>query len=148
MAKQNKGKAFEKWTESYLQKNGHFAIRLRDVGLIEGRRTKSTQNPCDIHSLNNGNAYYIECKANKTDRFSISRLEMKNKTSKKSQLDLLLEAKGNGGISLVAIWFYEQKRKVIVELEAILQHDMRSIKFDDNICWNFDEYWQNKKIEE
>ena len=133
----NKGKTFETWTKNNLEKIGHYVIRLRDVPMINGRRTKATNNPCDFVSLHNGKTYLIECKACKEKRLPISRI---------TQLEELDKAKQQGITCLVAIYFYTQKVRVVVELEAIQQHDMKSIKFDDNICWDFKEYFKELKL--
>lgn len=141
-----KGKQFEQYMVMQFKKHSIKYIRLRDVSMVNGRKTKSTKNPCDyIVFIENSPTILLECKACKSARLPINRI---------TQLEDLKNFL-NVGNCYIAINYYDINcngskkkdncKKVIVNVKDILDENIKSIKYDDDFAIDFQE-WLNEII--
>lgn len=112
-----KGKELERKVKNLLT-NGE-VIRLRDVPKINGRKTKGTQNPCDMIYIKEDIMYLIEVKNCKAKSLPYSRL---------TQLDDLtrIQKIGNKYVKCVFVVNFEflkpRERLKYIDLESLVHY--------------------------
>lgn len=112
-----KGKELERKVKNLLT-NGE-VIRLRDAPTINGRKTKGTQNPCDMIYIKEDVIYMIEVKNCKAKSLAYSRL---------TQLDDLksIQELGNKYVKCIFVVNFEflkpRERLKYIDLESLVHY--------------------------